>query len=175
MSGFSAMTSALMAHGQHGAEVLAQVMRAIFDPLVEAVYAHGGFITVFAGDAFTAVFPACRAARPCAPWTDRGPTRPGRGVDHAPAHAERIPTTRRPTARSRWAPRSGWRPARCSGASSALRTTAAPRSTSAGRRLMRAPRRSSHAADGELILHPSAAALLADAGGQARRSGMAAA
>ena len=58
VSGFSAMTSALMAHGQHGAEVLAQVMRAIFDPLVEAVYAHGGFITVFAGDAFTAVFPA---------------------------------------------------------------------------------------------------------------------
>ena len=61
VSGFSTMTSALMQHGQHGAEVLAQVMRAIFDPLVEAVYAHDGFITVFAGDAFTAVFPVVGA------------------------------------------------------------------------------------------------------------------
>ena len=75
MSGFSAMTSALMEHGQHGAEVMAMVMRAIFDPLVEAVYEQGGFITVFAGDAFTAVFPTpsglnvgAGSLRPYAPW-----------------------------------------------------------------------------------------------------------
>ena len=64
MSGFSAMTSALMEHGQHGAEVLAQVMRAIFDPLVATVYANGGFVTNFAGDAFTAVFPTLDSIPP---------------------------------------------------------------------------------------------------------------
>lgn len=57
ISGFSTITDRLMQHGQHGAEVLADVMRAVFDPLVESVYAHGGFITNLAGDAFTAVFP----------------------------------------------------------------------------------------------------------------------
>ena len=57
ISGFSTIAAALMQHGQHGAEVLATIMCAIFDPLVEAVYAQGGFIAVFAGDAFTAVFP----------------------------------------------------------------------------------------------------------------------
>ena len=57
ISGFSALTDRLMAHGQHGAEVLAGVMGAIFEPLIEAVYGQGGFVTGFAGDAFTAVFP----------------------------------------------------------------------------------------------------------------------
>ncbi len=33
-------------------------MRTVFDPLQKAVYAHGGFITTSAGDAFAAVFPA---------------------------------------------------------------------------------------------------------------------
>jgi len=57
VSGFTAATEALMAFGQHGAEVLADIMGAIFDPLVYNVYAQGGFITNFAGDAFAAVFP----------------------------------------------------------------------------------------------------------------------
>jgi predicted ATPase/class 3 adenylate cyclase len=58
VAGFSAMTSALMEHGAHGSEVGAQVMMALFTPLVEAVYAHGGAITAFAGDSFIALFPA---------------------------------------------------------------------------------------------------------------------
>lgn len=57
ISGFTPLTETLMAHGQHGAEVLANVMREIFTPLVHAVFAHQGFVTNFAGDAFTAVFP----------------------------------------------------------------------------------------------------------------------
>ncbi|HEX6384801.1 MAG TPA: adenylate/guanylate cyclase domain-containing protein, partial [Anaerolineae bacterium] len=58
VSGFSAITDMLIESGsQHGAEVLAGVMRAVFDPLVTAVYDRGGFIVGFAGDAFMAVFP----------------------------------------------------------------------------------------------------------------------
>jgi len=44
ISGFTTITEALMRHGQHGAEVLATVMRAVFAPLVHTVLAHGGFI-----------------------------------------------------------------------------------------------------------------------------------
>lgn len=57
VSGFSAITEALMAHGQHGAEILALVMRSILKPLIHSVYAHGGFVATHAGDAFTAMFP----------------------------------------------------------------------------------------------------------------------
>lgn len=56
LSGFSAMTDALARHGQLGAETLTQVMRGIFEPLVEAVYAQGGFVVGYAGDAFQAIF-----------------------------------------------------------------------------------------------------------------------
>lgn len=58
LSGFSRLTDTLASHGQHGAEVLAELMRVIFEPLVNTVYAHGGFVVGYAGDAFNAVFPA---------------------------------------------------------------------------------------------------------------------
>ncbi len=58
LSGFSFMTEVLSAQGAHGAEILADMMRVVFDPLVNAVYQQGGFVIGFAGDAFTAVFPA---------------------------------------------------------------------------------------------------------------------
>ncbi|HNE67765.1 MAG TPA: tetratricopeptide repeat protein [Anaerolineales bacterium] len=57
LSGFSTMTDALSAHGTHGAEVLANMMRVVFEPLVNAVYEQGGFVIGYAGDAFNAVFP----------------------------------------------------------------------------------------------------------------------
>ncbi len=57
LSGFSTMTDALSAHGTHGAEVLANMMRVVFEPLVDAVYEQGGFVIGYAGDAFNAVFP----------------------------------------------------------------------------------------------------------------------
>ena len=57
ISGFTGVTETLMEHGQYGAEILAVVMRTVFSPLIYSVYEQGGFITGFAGDAFTAVFP----------------------------------------------------------------------------------------------------------------------
>lgn len=56
-SGFTRLTARLADHGREGAEVLANILQAVFEPLVEAVYTHGGFIAGFAGDAFKAVFP----------------------------------------------------------------------------------------------------------------------
>ena len=50
ISGFSAMMDALMAHGQHGAEVGANIMRAALDPAIDAVYQYGGFVSSQAGD-----------------------------------------------------------------------------------------------------------------------------
>lgn len=57
ISGFSTITDSLMKHGPHGAETLAGLMRAVFDPLLRGVYEYGGFVATLAGDAFTAVFP----------------------------------------------------------------------------------------------------------------------
>ncbi|MCP5093962.1 MAG: hypothetical protein GY943_00255, partial [Chloroflexi bacterium] len=57
ISGFTTITETLMQYGTVGAETLANLMRATFTPLIDRVYAHGGFIVGFAGDAFTAVFP----------------------------------------------------------------------------------------------------------------------
>ncbi len=56
ISGFTPLTVALMNHGTEGAEVLAEVLAAVFEPLIDALYRHGGFIAGFAGDAFKAVF-----------------------------------------------------------------------------------------------------------------------
>ncbi|MEM7333147.1 MAG: tetratricopeptide repeat protein [Chloroflexota bacterium] len=57
VSGFSTIMDTLMRHGQHGSEIMALLMRTLFEPLVASVYGHQGYIVGFAGDAFTAVFP----------------------------------------------------------------------------------------------------------------------
>ncbi len=57
ISGFSAMTEALMHHGQHGAEELATIMRAVFAPMINSIYQQNGFIATLAGDAITGLFP----------------------------------------------------------------------------------------------------------------------
>ncbi len=57
LSGFTSLTESLIAHGPYGAEVLADLVETIFDPLVASVFAQGGFITNYAGDAFAALFP----------------------------------------------------------------------------------------------------------------------
>lgn len=57
VSGFTHMTETLMAYEVDGAEVLADALNRVFSPPVAQVYAHGGFISSFAGDAFTALFP----------------------------------------------------------------------------------------------------------------------
>jgi class 3 adenylate cyclase/tetratricopeptide (TPR) repeat protein len=61
LSGFTPLTTALMAHGTEGAEVIAEVLSQLFGPLVSRVYAQGGFIAGFAGDAFKAVFPTAKS------------------------------------------------------------------------------------------------------------------
>ncbi len=55
--GFTVLTEALAEHGTAGSEALADAMSALFEPLVESIHAQGGFITHFAGDGFTALFP----------------------------------------------------------------------------------------------------------------------
>ena len=56
-SGFSTMSDTLEKHMRHGSdELLASIMEDIFKPLVHRVYAHGGFVVGYAGDAMTAIF-----------------------------------------------------------------------------------------------------------------------
>ncbi|MCP4400736.1 MAG: AAA family ATPase, partial [bacterium] len=57
VSGFTLMTQALVTHGRTGAEVSATVINEIFDELTNAVYERGGFVSTFAGDISTAIFP----------------------------------------------------------------------------------------------------------------------
>ncbi len=57
ISGFTAMTHRLMKNGKEGAEILSSVIIKVFTPAIESIYSQGGFISSFAGDAFTAIFP----------------------------------------------------------------------------------------------------------------------
>ncbi|TAN42955.1 MAG: adenylate/guanylate cyclase domain-containing protein [Nitrospirae bacterium] len=56
LSGFTKTTETLMQHGKYGAEALAGIMHNVFTPLIQTIYEHGGMISGFAGDAFTALF-----------------------------------------------------------------------------------------------------------------------
>lgn len=66
VSGFTALTEAAFRLGDAGAETISRELQRLFGAMVGAVHENGGFIAGFAGDAFTAVFPAdetpCRAA-----------------------------------------------------------------------------------------------------------------
>lgn len=57
ISGFSVITDVLMHDRQAGAERLSVLMRSVFEPVVAAIFEHGGAIVGFAGDAITAVYP----------------------------------------------------------------------------------------------------------------------
>ncbi len=56
ISGFTEMTQNLMKNGKEGAEILTEIINKIFTPSIDAIYKNGGFISTFAGDAFTAIF-----------------------------------------------------------------------------------------------------------------------
>ncbi len=56
ISGFTPLTEQLMQQGTEGAEILSDILDQIFEPMVERVYAQGGIIPHFAGDAFTTIF-----------------------------------------------------------------------------------------------------------------------
>ncbi len=62
VSGFTQMTQTLMNGGHEGAEILARILNDMFERMVDAVYERGGFVSVFAGDAFTAIFPLVNPA-----------------------------------------------------------------------------------------------------------------
>lgn len=62
VSGFTPLTQALMQHGDEGAELLSGIINEIFDPVITAIRAHGGFVSSFAGDACTAIFPEADGA-----------------------------------------------------------------------------------------------------------------
>ncbi len=57
ISGFTPMTEKLMKEGKEGAEVLSSILNSLFKLIIDAVYNAGGFVSGFAGDAFTAIFP----------------------------------------------------------------------------------------------------------------------
>ncbi len=67
ISVFTQTTEALIRSGKaEGVEVLSEILRFYFTPMVRSVYGHGGFIVGFAGDAFTALFPIKRPRQPIA-------------------------------------------------------------------------------------------------------------
>jgi class 3 adenylate cyclase len=57
VTGFTRLTETLMQHGREGAETLTDALNRVFNPLVGEVYARGGWIAAFVGDAFLALFP----------------------------------------------------------------------------------------------------------------------
>ncbi|HSH02369.1 MAG TPA: tetratricopeptide repeat protein [Anaerolineae bacterium] len=57
IAGFTHITETLLGHNRDAAETLAQLMTDVLTPLIKIVYSHQGFVTQFAGDAFTALFP----------------------------------------------------------------------------------------------------------------------
>lgn len=68
ISGFTAMTEFLLSLGKEGAEVLSSALNRVMKSVIGAIYRRGGFVTGFAGDSLTGVFPVeCRqAALSCA-------------------------------------------------------------------------------------------------------------
>nr|MBC8490075.1 AAA family ATPase [Bacteroidota bacterium] len=60
VSGFTEMTEKLLKGGSDGPEILSNILKNIFRSTVTHVYKSGGFITTFAGDAFTAIFPTLK-------------------------------------------------------------------------------------------------------------------
>ncbi len=57
ISGFTAMTEMLFEKGERGTEEISRQLLNVFDEPVNIVYRHKGYVTSFAGDAFTVVFP----------------------------------------------------------------------------------------------------------------------
>ncbi|MEO0288271.1 MAG: tetratricopeptide repeat protein [candidate division WOR-3 bacterium] len=56
IKGFTSLTENLMKSGKSGAETLSKIINLFYNDIIDEIYSNGGFITTFAGDAFTAVF-----------------------------------------------------------------------------------------------------------------------
>jgi len=57
IAGFTGITEEMMRKGRHGAEELSELINRIYGPLTKTIHDGGGFISTFAGDGVTAVFP----------------------------------------------------------------------------------------------------------------------
>ncbi|MCK4523670.1 adenylate/guanylate cyclase domain-containing protein, partial [candidate division WOR-3 bacterium] len=57
ISGFTSITEQLASHGKAGAEELSSIINNVFGQMIDVIYSNNGFISTFAGDAFTAIFP----------------------------------------------------------------------------------------------------------------------
>ncbi|MDD3626250.1 MAG: AAA family ATPase, partial [bacterium] len=56
MVGFTSITESLFKEGKAGAEILSKLIDRVFSELINEIHLRNGFISSFAGDAFTAVF-----------------------------------------------------------------------------------------------------------------------
>lgn len=57
LTGFTQLTHDLIDQDNADIERITRILHAVYPPLIRAIHQHGGFITDFAGDAFTALFP----------------------------------------------------------------------------------------------------------------------
>ncbi len=58
VSGFTPLSERLKAQGQAGAERITEIINSLFSQLVEVLFAHGGSLLKFGGDALLGLFPA---------------------------------------------------------------------------------------------------------------------
>ncbi|TYB99127.1 MAG: AAA family ATPase [Kosmotoga sp.] len=56
ISGFTEMTEKMMKEGKEGAEVFSHHLNDLFDKAVDIIYKNNGFVSIFEGDSFTALF-----------------------------------------------------------------------------------------------------------------------
>ncbi|MBN1970592.1 MAG: AAA family ATPase [Candidatus Delongbacteria bacterium] len=57
ISGFTSLTQELVKFKKLGIETLTEIVTSIYKPVIDLIYKYDGFISTFAGDAFTAIFP----------------------------------------------------------------------------------------------------------------------
>ena len=57
LAGFTSLTDYLMKKDREGVEILNRVLTEIFGTIINLIYEHKGFISSFAGDSLTAIFP----------------------------------------------------------------------------------------------------------------------
>lgn len=58
ISGFTSITEALADKSREGSEVISETINSIFTPVIEYIVSSHGFVSSFAGDSFTSLFPA---------------------------------------------------------------------------------------------------------------------
>ena len=91
ISGYTALTETLMQHQKDGAEVLSEALGVTFGALVKVIHDHAGIISLFAGDAVTAIFPQLAAPQADARRTTAWHAQFRRPLPSAPSSIQRGP------------------------------------------------------------------------------------